>query len=102
MADRRFQDLAQRADFVVKRAASRRLASHRSRDPVHAVVLNGPGIDLGKPHLAEERDEVQPQADTVALDPFGASLAFGDHTIFLLKLLGSLGEGGLRFQDARR
>nr|WP_286169035.1 hypothetical protein [Rhizobium sp. NFACC06-2] len=91
------QDLPECPDLVVKRAARRRLASRGRADAMHPVVLNGSGVDLGKSHLAEERNQVKPQADAVPFNPLGAALTFGDNGVFLLELLSSLGKGRLCF-----
>lgn len=91
MADDGFQDLAQRAHFIMKGAARRRLAGRGRAYAVHAVVLNCSDINLRQAHLAKERDQVEPQADAVPFNPLGAALTFGDDGIFLLELRGGLG-----------
>src|SRR5260221_1488299 len=58
------------------------------------------GGDLGDPELDEEGKKVQAQADAVAVDPAGASLAFGDDLVFLEELVGDLPEDLFRFEEA--
>ncbi|WP_367728513.1 hypothetical protein [Agrobacterium radiobacter] len=96
----RLQHLPQGANLIMESAARWLFAGLGSRHPVDAVVLDRPGVDLGKAHLAEEGDQVEPQADTVALDPFLATLTFCNDGVFLLELLGGFREGGFGLKDA--
>jgi hypothetical protein len=84
----------------MKRATGRSFARRGRANAVNAVILNRSGRDLREAHLAEERDQVEPQANAVTLHPFGAALAFRDNGIFLLELLGCLGKGLFGFYQA--
>jgi hypothetical protein len=53
----------------------------------------GPSFSLTCTRSPKNGSKMQPQADTVPLDPAGATLAFGDDLVFFEEFLGPLAEG---------
>src|SRR6266702_2673324 len=60
MPQSRFENLAQRHDFLVHGVMRRRLAAHRLTflKAMDAIFINLASRDLGKDHAAEERNQV--------------------------------------------
>jgi len=102
VANGSLENLPEGSDLIMQGATGRHPAGSGRGNPVDPVILNCPGVDVGKAHLAEERDEMQPETDTVPLNPFRTALALRDDPIFLPELLGGFRERGFCFQYPRR
>ena len=112
MANGGFEDLPQRHDLIVDRAARRGFPLKgtvrfgfgvwlKSRGhPVHPVFLHFPRRHPGHAEVAEKGEEVKAQPDAMALDPTRTSLAFGDDPVFLEELIRRLAERLFRDEEA--
>jgi hypothetical protein len=70
-----------------------------AREAIDPIGLGRVLVDFGQSHLAEERNEVQPQPDFVAINPLGTALSFGDDFVFVHKDFSGLPERLLGLLD---
>ena len=84
MAERGFQRLAQRHDFLVHGVIGGRLAARGDGFfmPVNPVFLNLAGGDFREAESAEERDQVVSRSLVLASDIAFAALALRDDVVF--------------------
>src|SRR5438034_94342 len=95
MAHGGFEGLPENNDFLMHGTPGRRFSMflHRFLVAMNAVLLYLAGRDLGESHVAEEGNQMKPEARAVAFNVLGITLALGDDLVFALELHSGFAKG---------